>query len=300
MVAGISSLQYVLERGQHDDWFSSSTITVMSVIAVVGIAGFIVRELRVTHPLVDLRVFASRGFSAGNIIGVVSGFGLYGLNLVIPLFLQNVLGFDATVTGLALLPGAIATAVSMPIAGRMAKFLDGRISIGFGLAMFGIGSWMLSLLNANAGVGDIFWPRVFQGFALGFLFVPLTTATLADVPRSMMSNATGLYTLIRQLGGGFGIAILQLVQQRSEDAHYADLATGMTAANPTLAALLHGAANAPATLQEVLALVNVNAAVLSYNDVFRICAIVFAISIPTVFLLSGKKPSAGAAPVVAE
>jgi DHA2 family multidrug resistance protein len=253
--------------------------------------------VRVSNPLVDLSVFLSRSFTAGNIIGIVSGFGLYGLNLVIPLFLQNVLGFDATVTGLALLPGALATAVSMPIAGRMAKFLDARASIGFGLAMFAAGSWMLGDLNANAGIGDIFWPRVLQGFALGFLFVPLTTATLAGVPRARMSNATGLYTLVRQLGGGFGIAILQFIQQRAEDGHYAALASGVTAANPAVSAMLHGAADVPAHLRTLAGIVTLNAAVLSYDDVFRLCALIFAVSIPTVFLLSSRKP-AGSEPVV--
>jgi DHA2 family multidrug resistance protein len=272
----------------------------MSIIAFVGIVGFVIRELRVPNPLVDLSVFLSRGFAAGNIVGIVSGFGLYGLNLVIPLFLQSVLGFDATLTGLALLPGALATAVSMPIAGRMAKFLDARASIAAGLGMFAVGSWMLGYLNADAGIGDIFWPRIFQGFALGFLFVPLTTATLAAIPRARMSNATGLYTLVRQLGGGFGIAILQLVQQRTEDTHYAVLASGVTAANPAVAAMLHGAADIPAHLQQLVGIVSLNAAVMSYNDVFRLCAIVFALSIPTVLLLSGKKPVAADAAMIAE
>jgi DHA2 family multidrug resistance protein len=300
MTAGLASLQYVLERGQHDDWFSSSTIVTMSLIAFFGIGVFIIRELRVQNPLVDLSVFRSGSFTAGNLIGVVSGFGLYGLNLVIPLFLQNVLGLTATLTGLALLPGALATAISMPIAGRMAKFLDARASIAAGLGMFAIGSWMLGSLNANAGVDDIFWPRVWQGFALGFLFVPLTTATLSTVPRARMANATGIYTLVRQLGGGFGIAILQLVQTRSEDGHYSALASGITQANPAVAALLHGAANVDAQLQRLMGLVTLNATVLSYDDVFRICALVFAISIPTVLLLSGKKPAGNPAPVLAE
>jgi DHA2 family multidrug resistance protein len=272
----------------------------MSVIAFVGIVGFVVRQLRVPNPLVDLTVFLSRSFTAGNIIGIVSGFGLYGLNLVIPLFLQNVLGFDATLTGLALLPGALATAVSMPIAGRMAKFLDPRASIAAGLGMFAVGSWMLGFLNANAGIGDIFWPRVLQGFALGFLFVPLTTATLAGVPRPRMSNATGLYTLVRQLGGGFGIAILQLVQQRSEDTHYAVLASGVTAANPAVSAMLHGAADVPARLHQLAGFVTLNATVMSYNDVFRLCGLVFALSIPTVFLLSPKKAAVADAALIAE
>lgn len=300
MTAGLASLQYILERGQHDDWFSSQTIVVMSIIAGVGIVGFIMRELRVVNPLVDLSVFRSRGFTAGNIIGIVSGFGLYGLNLVLPLFFQNVLGFDATLTGLALLPGAIATAISMPIAGRLAKVLDARASIALGLGMFAIGSWMLGFLNSDAGITDIFWPRVLQGFALGFLFVPLTTATLADVPRARMSNATGLYTLVRQLGGGFGIAILQLVQERTQDTHYAALASGVTAANPAVANMLHGATNTAQALRRLLGIVQLNATVMSYNDVFRLCALVFLISVPTVFLLSKPKASTADAPVVAD
>jgi len=300
MTAGLAALQYVLERGQHDDWFNSSTIVLMAGIAGVGIAGFIIRELRVANPLVDLSVFRSRGFTAGNIIGIVSGFGLYGLNLVIPLFLQNVIGFDATSTGLALLPGALATAVSMPIAGRLASFIDGRISIACGLGMFAVGSWMLGYLNANAGIGDIFWPRIWQGFALGFLFVPLTTATLAAVPRARMSNATGLYTLVRQLGGGFGIAILQFVQQRSADAHYVALASSVTAANPAVAMMLHGAVSVAGKLKALTGMVELNATVMSYNDVFRLCGLVFALSIPTVFLLSGKKVAAADAAAIAE
>jgi DHA2 family multidrug resistance protein len=300
MTAGIAALQYVFERGQHDDWFSSSTIVVMSIIAVTGIASFIIREIRDPKPLVDLTVFKSRGFTAGNIIGVVSGFGLFGLNLILPLFFQNVLHLDAWSTGLALLPGAIATAVSMPIAARCAKFLDPRGSIAIGLAVFALGAWLTGGLNAQAGIGDTFWPRVLQGFALGFLFVPLTTATLAGVPRARLSNATGVYTLVRQLGGSLGIAILQLVEQRKEDTAYSTLASGVTASNPAVAAMLHAAHNTGQSLASLAGMVQQQATVIAYDDVFRLSAVIFLLSIPTVFLLSGKKPSSGDAPVVAE
>jgi len=300
MTAGIAALQYVLERAQHDDWFSSSTIVVMSLVAVFGLVAFVICELRDLHPLVDLSVFKSRGFTAGNIIGIVSGFGLFGLNSILPLFFQNVLHFDATRTGAALLPGAIATALSMPIAGRLAKWLDARASIAFGIGLFAIGAWMMGSLNADAGLGDIFWPRVLQGFALGFLFVPLTTATLADVPRARMSNATGLYTLLRQLGGGLGIAILQLIEIRKEDSAYATLASGVTPSNPAVAAMMHGARNIPAQMQMLTGMVQQNATVIAYDDVFRLCGIIFAVSIPTVFLLSCTKPSAGEPPIIAD
>lgn len=300
MTAGIAALQYVFERGQHDDWFSSSTIVVMSCIAVAGIGSFIVRELRDPKPLVDLSVFKSRGFTGGNIIGIVSGFGLFGLNLILPLFFQNVLHLDAWTTGLALLPGAVATAVSMPIAARCAKFLDPRGSIAIGLAVFALGAWLMGALNAQAGIGDTFWPRVLQGFALGFLFVPLTTATLAGIPRARLSNATGVYTLVRQLGGSLGIAILQLLEQRKEDTAYNTLASGVTQSNPAVAAMLHGAHNTGQALQSLTSLVQQQATVIAYDDVLRLSAVIFVLSIPTVFLLSGKKPGASEAPAIAE
>ncbi|GAC1566840.1 MAG: MDR family MFS transporter [Vulcanimicrobiaceae bacterium] len=284
MTAGIASLQYVLEQGQRDDWFASPSIVVLTLLSIVTLAFFVVRELRDPRPFVDLRVFGSRSFAAGTIIGVVSGFGLYGLNLVLPLFFQNVLGFGAFDTGNALLPGAIATVVSMPIAGRLTSVLDARIEIAIGLGMFAAGSWWMGGLNQYAGFWDIFGPRSLQGFALGFLFVPLTTASLAGISNSAMSNATGLYTLVRQLGGSLGIAILELIQTRREDFAQQMLAANVTLANPAVNVMLGSASDRGATLSTLSHAVNVNATVLSYDYIFRSCAIVFALSIPMVLL----------------
>ncbi len=299
MVMGIASLQYVLERGQREDWFDSSTIVLLTVVAVVGLTWFVVREVRDPHPFVNLRVFRSRAFAAGNVIGVISGFGLFGLNLVLPLFFQNVLGFDAWHTGLALLPGAIATAVSMPIAGRLVNIVDARISIAFGLGLFAVGSWQMGGLNQTAGYWDIFWPRTLQGFALGFLFVPLTTATLAGIPRAEMASATGLYTLVRQLGGSLGIAILELIQTRREDFVQQTLAAGITLSNPNVANMLNGSSNQTQTLVQISNMVNQNATTIAYDYTFRICAIVFALAIPSVFLLRSAKATASREAAVA-
>ena len=294
--AGVSSLQFVLERGQREDWFGSQTIVIGTGVAVVALVTFIVRELRDPQPLVDLSVFRSRSFAAGNIIGVVTGFGLYGTALVIPLYFQGVLGFTAMGTGIALLPGAIATAISMPVASRLGKWIDGRTSIALGLVLFAIGCWIFGGLNQNAALGDTILPRSIQGFALGFMFVPLTTATLSGISRAKMSGATGVYTLVRQLGGSLGIAILQLVETRRQDSAYATLASGVTPANPNVANVLHGAANPGAIVGNLYASVMLNAETVAYNDVFRLCAIVFILSVPTVFLLRRGNPGAGEAP----
>jgi len=296
MTAGIASLQYVLERGQREDWFDSPSIVILSILSVVSLAFFIVRELRDPHPFVDLKVFGSRSFAAATIIGIVSGFGLYGLNLVLPLFFQGVLGFDALQTGLVLLPGAIATAISMPIAGKLTSYLDPRLEIGIGLGMFAVGSWWMGDLNQYAGYWDIYWPRVLQGFALGFLFVPLTTSALAEISRAEMSNATGLYTLVRQLGGSLGIAVLELVQIRREDFAQQMLAANVTLSNPIVSGMLQGAQDKMAAVGSLAGTVDINATVISYDYVFRLCAVIFLISIPTVLLLAKPKPAAAGQP----
>jgi DHA2 family multidrug resistance protein len=300
LTAGVASLQFVLERGQTEDWFSSQTIVVGSVIAVCALVAFVIRELNDPEPLVDLSVFKSRSFTAGNIIGVVSGFGLFGSSLMMPLYYQNVMGFTAMGTGLALLPGAILTAVSLPIASRIVKWVDPRICIAFGLLTFAIGCWMVGGLNQHAAFEDTLWPRAIQGFALGFMWVPLTTATLSEISRAKMSNATGVYTLVRQLGGSLGIAILQLVETRGQDTAYASLASGITMANQGVANLLQGAANQSAMLVNLFSIAMLNAETIAYNDVFRICAIVFVLSIPSVLLLRPSRDPSVAAEALIE
>ncbi|HEX3468920.1 MAG TPA: DHA2 family efflux MFS transporter permease subunit [Candidatus Elarobacter sp.] len=295
LIAGVASLQYVLERGQREDWFSSSTIVVLTAVAVISLIVFCFREWHDARPLVDLKVFRSRAFSAGNVLGIITGFGLYGTALIIPLFLQNVLGFTATETGFALLPGALATAVSMPIASRLVAKIDGRALIAFGLCVFAAAAWWMGDINQNSGYWDVFWPRALQGFALGFMFVPLSTATLSEIRREKMPNATGIYTLIRQLGGSLGIAILQLMQTRYQDNAYAGLASGVTAANGADAQL----AGQPGGATQLYQMVMLNATVISYDMVLRLCAIIFVLSIPFVFFLNWRRPSAGEAPAPA-
>jgi DHA2 family multidrug resistance protein len=201
------------------------------------------------------------------------------------------MGFSAMGTGLALLPGAIATAVSMPIAGRLGKWLEPRLSIAIGLVIFAVGCWMVGGLNQHASFEDTLWPRAIQGFALGFMFVPLTTVTLGEISRAKMSGATGVYTLVRQLGGSLGIAILQLYETRRQDSAYASLASGITMANHNVANMLHGVANQSAMLSNVFSMVMLNAETVAYNDVFRLCAVVFIVCVPSVFLLRGSTSS---------
>jgi DHA2 family multidrug resistance protein len=291
LTAGVASVQYVLERGQREDWFASSTIVILTAVAVMSLVAFCWREWHDPRPLVDLKVFKSRAFSAGNVIGIITGFGLFGTALVLPLFLQNVLGFTATETGLVLLPGAIATALSMPIASRLTHRVDGRAMIAFGLLVFAASAWWMGGINQSSGYWDVFWPRALQGFALGFLFVPLSTATLGEIARAKMANATGIYTLVRQLGGSLGIAILQFLQVRDADNAYASLASSVTPANANVSRYLHDLHGSVAQLYQMVML---NATVISYDMVLRLCGIVFVLSIPLVMLLNWRKTATDA------
>ncbi|MBV9971765.1 MAG: MFS transporter, partial [Candidatus Eremiobacteraeota bacterium] len=221
-----------------------------------------------------------RTFWIGNVLGIVMGFGLFGINLIMPLFFQNALGFTAWDTGLALLPGAIASAISMLIVGRILNFFDPRLLVGAGMLGFGISAWWLGYLNQFSGYWDVFWPRALQGFALGFLFVPLSTVTLGAVPRPELANASGLSTLLRQLGGSLGIAILTTLLAREIAVAYESLSAGVTQT--------HGA-----SISVLTQLVTQNATVISYDYLFRVSAIVFFVCLPFVFFM---RPSRGAAP----
>src|SRR3984885_12739357 len=185
---GIGAIQYVLERGQHDDWFDSSTIWILTILSVVATTLFLIKTLRDPHPLVDLRSFRFPTFVFGNLLLVVVGFGLYGTSLIMPLFFQTSMGMTAYETGLALLPGALATAASMIIVGRLMQVVDTRILTALGLVLSAWSCWALGDLNQYAGVGDIFWPRMIQGFGMGLMFVPVTTAMLSPLPKNELAS----------------------------------------------------------------------------------------------------------------
>jgi DHA2 family multidrug resistance protein len=283
--AGLASLQYVLERGQHDDWYQSDAIWILTIVAAVGITLFVVKALRDRHPLVDMNVFRFRTFTIGNIIGFISGFGLFGTSLVLPLFFQTILGFTAFDTGMALLPGAIATAISMLIVGRLTGRIDSRILVGFGMIVFGMSTWWMGSLNEHAGYWDVFWPRLVQGFGLGFLFVPLSTVTLGSVPKEELAGASGVSALLRQLGGSFGIAVLTTLLAREAAIAQNALASGVTQT--------HGY-----PLSTLNQLVGMASQVISYDYLFRLSAIVFFVSAPLVIFMRPSRRS-GALPVAA-
>lgn len=309
LVTGLSALQYVLEKGEEEGWTESRLIVFLAVYGVAALVYFVWHELRTEQPVVDLSVLKDRSFTAGSIIGIITGFGLYGMNIVLPLFFAGILHYDAVNTGLALMPGALATAFSMPLAGRIADRFDPRISISIGLGMFLYFLWDLSSINPSTGYWEVLWPQVIRGVGLGLLFVPLSAATMSGISREKQAAASGLNNLLRQLGGSVGIAILTSMLTRAQRVHYGNLIEHVTIFDPEASrrlAMLKGAmqhlgASAAVAQQKALVLLNgtvrVQAAILAYVDLFDVTAVIFLFSfIPLVFL-KRKASAVSSAPV---
>src|SRR6266850_2503332 len=207
LAVGVGSLQIMLERGERLDWFASASVRLLAITSALSLITFIWHELRTPHPVVDLRILKSRQLAVGVVFGLVLGVCLYATVFVLPVYLQNVRNFTANQTGLVILPGALASAFTMAVMGRFTGKFDARLSITAGVAIFALSMWKHAHFTTESGFTDFFWPLIFRGVGLGLIFVPLTNLALSDLPMSKIPNGTGLFNLMRQLGGSVGIAV---------------------------------------------------------------------------------------------
>jgi DHA2 family multidrug resistance protein len=306
LVVGLGSLQYMLEEGNSEDWFESRLIVTLAMTALIGMALFIWRELATDHPAVDLRVLRHRSLAAGSMFSAVLGMGLFGAIFAIPIFAQSLLHYTAQQTGMLLLPGALASAVMMPIAGKLSGKYDARALIAIG-ALVVVGSLMaLGSLTPQTGDTDLFWPLIWRGAGTVLMFLPLSLATLSPLPKKDVPSASGFYNLTRQLGGSIGIAILTTLLAQRQGFHHATLAERISTSNPvaverlqTISAGLMARGIDPETAQrQALSIternINLQAAVMSFNDIFRVVAIIFIASLPLLLLLSKGRGNAPA------
>src|SRR5215213_3380475 len=233
LAVSVGALQYLLEHGQRDDWFESRFITSLAVIGVVGGVALVWRELTTRDPVIDFRVLRHRQMWVGTLLGVVMGIGLYAMSFTLPVFLQSNLHMTAEQTGIVLLPGAVATALSMLVVGRLTSRVDPRLLITAGALIFATAAWQLSRITGESGAGDFFWPLILRGVGLGLMFVPLTTITLAQLSTAELPQGTGLYNFFRQLGGSFGIAGIATLVSRYTAQYHAVLAEHVTTLDAT-------------------------------------------------------------------
>jgi DHA2 family multidrug resistance protein len=306
LAVGIGALQILLDKGQEADWFASHWMTALAIIAAVGLALFVVRELMSPHPVVDLRVFKMRTYATGVFMMTIVGFVLYGSTVLLPIWLQTLLGYSSLQAGMAMLPRGLGSFLFMPIVGILMSKIEPRKLLGMGLVLAAISLFLLSRLDLNAGYWDIFWPQLLQGVSLGLLFVPLTTVTNDPIPREQMGNATSIFNLMRNIGASFGIAGVTTMLARNTQTHTNILIAHVTAYNVSVQQLLdntraalmaRGADATTATRQAYAAmfgLVQRQASMISFIDVFRWLGILFLLVIPLIFLM--KRPQHKAQP----
>lgn len=296
MALWLATLQIVLDRGQEADWFASLWIRWLSGLSLASMAAFVLWELRVKHPLVDLRVLRDRDFAACTaMIGVV-GVVLYSAIALLPLFLQHLMGYSAFDSGLALSPRGVGAVLSMLLVGRLIGKVDTRILIGAGFLLMGYASYSFAEINLHISIFSIVWPSVLLGMAIAMAFVPLATQAMSNLPNEQMGNAAGIFNLMRNIGGSIGISTLITVVDRGSQIHQDLLAGRVRLDNPRfhaslqkLQAFLEKASDPVLAKLKALGLTYdllvTQATLLAYMDGFRLLAYLCLFCLPVVLLL---------------
>jgi DHA2 family multidrug resistance protein len=302
----VGSLQWMLERGERFDWFDSRFVTVLALTAVTSFVLLLWRELTIDEPVINFRVLLNRQLAAGVTMGAFLGFALYGSVFVLPVFLQGLHGWTANQTGMVILPGSIASAVTMAVVGRNAARLDARATVPIGASLFCLSMYKLSLLTIDAGADQLFWPLIARGVGLGLIFVPLTGATMAELKTSELAQGTGMFNLTRQLGGSLGIAISATLLQRFTSQSRALLAEHVVQGDPTTLARVDGLTralvakgmNALSAKQQALMILDrqlqAQASVLAFSKLYLLSGIALMLALPLLlFFRSGKSRGLG-------
>ena len=303
----LAILQIILDKGQEDDWFSATWIRWGTAVLIISFVAFVIWEWNKHQPLVNLRVFRERNFAIGCLLIGLFGAVIYGLVTLLPLFYQTLLGYTALSSGIAVSPRGIGAIIAMPVIGLLTARIDNRYLIAFGFTLFAFCSIWFSHINLGISQWTLTWAIILSGFGSGCVFVPLSTAAMARLPNEQIGNASGLYNLLRNIGGGIGISMINTILARHEQIHRADLVHNITPDNPALQETLVGLRSyltqAPTqslhvSTQRAWQLVDrtlsQQAALLSFVDDFRYLAVVCALCVPIVFLMKKSKARKGA------
>lgn len=304
IVVFLGSLQFVLEEGARKDWFESGEIVFFAGLAAVGGIAMFYRELTIDHPIVDLRAFRNRNFAVGCSFSFILGLGLYTMIYLIPVYLAGVMGLNSLQIGQYIMVTGLFQLVSAFVAGPLAKVLDSRLMLAGGLALYGTGAWMNGSLTAEAGYWEFFWPQAVEGFALMFSFLPISGLALGTLPPEEVKNASGLFNLMRNLGGAIGIAVASSLKFRYIKEHYAALRESVTAGSREAEALIANLqaqmAGFPvqdsekAALKQLYGWVIREAEVMAANDLFHLLGSIFFASLLLMPLVNKVSTDQGA------
>lgn len=305
MIGGLGALQLMLEKGSRNDWFESAFIVRLFVVGVLGLLLFVWHELRTDRPAVDLRIMKNVGFSSATLLNGVLGMALMGSVFLLPLFMQNILRFNAMQAGEALMPRSLAMAVLMPIGGRVYNRVGPRILVAAGLVFSAVSFVQLAHMTVDTGFWDLFWPQVLQGAGFSLIFVALTTAAFATIEKPKVTAASGLYNVVRTVAGSIGVALAASKLTSAAQANHALLAERASVANPAAvtwlqqatAGMMRGGADMVTARGRALKLLDAvitrQSVVLALNHVFVLIAMLFVLSLPLVLLLRGDHVEEG-------
>ena len=282
MAGFLGALEYVLEEGPRYEWFDDDTIFVVAIVSAVSAVIFFARVLTARAPIVDLGAFVNRNFSVGSLFSFVLGIGLYGLTYLYPVYLAQVRGYDALMIGDTMFVSGLVMFATAPVVGQLVERIDPRFVLIAGFVCFAIGTWQMIYVTSDWDFWELLWPQVFRGIGLMFAIVPVTNTALGTLPPERVKNASGLFNLMRNLGGAIGLAAINTWFNDRMDLHLQRLHDSVNWASiPATEMLSNLAARFPgsdAQLQALKALtgmVRLQAAVMSYADVFLLLTVLF-------------------------
>ena len=295
LALGVGSLQIFLDNAQRKDWFESNFITILAVISAISLILLIINELKVKNPVINLRIFKHSSFSIGNIIMFFGFFGFFGTIVLLPLYLQNLMGYTAFLAGLVLGPGALTTFIFMPMSGKLLeRGFDARKLLLIGLIVNAIAVYIMAHFNLQADFWYVIMPRALQGIAIAFFFVPLAAATFANVENEEMGNASGIFNFIRNIGGSFGTAIVTTILMRRQQFHQSRLVETLNPTNDAFnTAQMYLSHMVQSTSQQFGIIYKEllrQSSMLAFNDAFYFCSMLFVLLMPTVFLMKKSNP----------
>jgi DHA2 family multidrug resistance protein len=297
LVLGIGCLQILLDKGEREDWFNSDLVITLALLSTVGLLLLVWQELRTKEPVVDLRILLNRTFAVGTVFTTVIMFGLYGTFVLIPLYCQLVAGYTPLLAGKVMSIQILGTFISTMLSGRLFSRLDPRFLVSLGCLLAGIGTWDMTHFTPQVGFWEIAGPGFLRGIGSGLIFVPLTTLSLGAVPKEQMGNASGLFNMVRTVGGSIGIALLIAFLSRGAQVHQHYLTAHIHPYNPeiwqrfalvgsgAIPGLAGNGAQGEAFLALVYGEVQRQALLMSFVDDFRLIAYLFFILSPVVFLM---------------
>jgi len=306
LILAIGALQIMLDKGQEDDWFSSRFIVTCFVLAVVGLAVFLVRELSVKHPILDVRLFAQRNIGMTQLVMFCVGVSLYSSTVLIPQFLQEIMGYSARQAGMAVSSGGLVLMFLFPVAGALAPKFDPRklVALGFVITTFGL--WRMTQINLDVSFGMAVSWRVFIALGLPFLFIPINTLCYAGIAPEKYNEVSGLTALMRNLGGSVGISLVTTLLVRQSQKHQAMLAPNTAPGSPAFESMRSALAGAwqhlgsakPDAIHragaQIYGMAQIQARLLAYVDVIWLMVFVTALLIPLPFIM--RRPAKTAAP----